>query len=128
MTESQIGTDELISLVDGWGPDDPHVPLHLDEWKESNFDPPIGLLLGGVGDGKHFLWFLLRARIFWLPMCCRLALYFCHPITSFFIRSEFVPARVHPPPCCKCVIEHDFDRPCRSMPAHPPRSSGDALC
>jgi hypothetical protein len=63
MTESQIGTDELISLVDGWGPDDPHVPLHLDEWKESNFDPPIGLLLGGVGDGKHFLWFLLRARI-----------------------------------------------------------------
>ena len=43
----------MISLVDGWGPDDPDVPLRFDEWKVSQFDSPIGLLLGGVGDGEY---------------------------------------------------------------------------
>ena len=63
----QIGTDEMISLVDGWGPDDPNVPLHLDEWSPSQLDHPIGLLLGGVGDGKFFpssLSFVLRLCIY----------------------------------------------------------------
>ena len=59
MTEWQIGQDDLVSLVDGWGPNDTDVPLRFDEWKVSQFNSPVGLLLGGVGDGEFSLIFSL---------------------------------------------------------------------
>lgn len=98
MTKLQIGTDELISLVDGWGPDDPHVPLHFNEWKVSQFDHPIGLLLGGIGDGKRSLIFSFVPSLFvhlWPLMWRRLARYLLPRRHPLVFSREPVTSRVY---------------------------------
>lgn len=45
--------DEIISLVDGWGPDDQDpVKIQVYTKKESM---PLAFLIAGVGDGAHKL-------------------------------------------------------------------------
>jgi hypothetical protein len=84
--------------------------LHLDEWKVSHFDHPIGLLLGGVGDGKPSLLF---SHSFFVRGFVAADEASPHPIflatpSPVFIYSGFVAGRVHVPPCSAYVIEHFF--------------------
>ena len=46
----QIGTDEVIDLLEGWGPESPR-PLRLNKLSADRL-PEVALLFGGVGDGK----------------------------------------------------------------------------
>ncbi|KAI0366579.1 hypothetical protein BV20DRAFT_971757 [Pilatotrama ljubarskyi] len=50
-----IGTDPIINLMDGWGPNstDPD-PLELHELPEASLSE-LAFLFGGVGDGRHTL-------------------------------------------------------------------------
>ncbi|KAI0357688.1 hypothetical protein OH77DRAFT_1421780 [Trametes cingulata] len=48
-----IGTDEIIDLMEGWGPIEPY-PLKLDELP-TDLLASISFMFGGVGDGRHAL-------------------------------------------------------------------------
>ncbi|KAJ2932711.1 hypothetical protein H1R20_g4369, partial [Candolleomyces eurysporus] len=51
MTFFTFGTDDLISLTDGWGPDEPD-PLPLKDFTLDQLSN-LSLLIAGVGDARH---------------------------------------------------------------------------
>ncbi|RDB17580.1 hypothetical protein Hypma_001021 [Hypsizygus marmoreus] len=51
MTYFMVGTDEIISLVDGWGPGY-EAPLSMQSFVKSD-SLPLSFLFGGAGDARH---------------------------------------------------------------------------